>query len=128
MALFQTQTAVFETTELGCYGELFTFTCLKDGIAAPCPNNNLVLTDPVTLDYILPTTYSLNPTSFTDVGTWDITMVGQLTLQPGIGMIYHTFQVIITSDCVNTVLDGLKAINPMLVAVTGPTVNQDITW
>lgn len=124
MALFQTQTKVFESTELGCYGEQFTFTCLKNGVSSPCPSNSIVIVSPTSL-----LTYSLNPTTFTDVGTWDITIIGTLTtLLPSPISAQFTFNVIITSDCVNTLLDSIKTINNMVVAVNGPTVTQDITW
>jgi len=100
-----------------------------------CPSGmtvNKVLAEP---------TYTLSPTLYTDVGVWDITMIGSITVPTvcpitgvangfGVDKVYSdnfTFRVIINSDCLTPTVLTQPAFLDITVAVNGPAVPNDLT-
>lgn len=80
MYLGESKGATFQSTELTCYNEQFSYVCKKllpapAGLTVmPCPTGMTVdTTDVLKL-------YNIAPTTYTDVGTWTITMTGMITV------------------------------------------------
>ena len=116
-------TKTWESTELGCYNELFTVIYVKDGATISQPGW-------ITFSSVN-RTFVVSTTSKTNIGTYTVTIRG--TLQnlnnSSTGSPYYdefTFTLTVQSDCVNTTLTN-KTINNMTLSIGGSNT-QDATF
>ena len=113
----------WESTELGCYNELFTVTFVKGGVTIPKPS--FITFDSATR------TFAVSTTNKIDIGVYTVTLRGTLQnlTNPNTGSPWYdefTFTLTVQSDCVNTSLTN-KTINNMTLSI-GSSNTQDATF
>ena len=113
----------WESTELGCYDELFTVTFVKSGVTIPKPS--FITFDSATR------TFAVSTTDKIDISVYTVTLRGTLQLlnNPNTGSHWYdefTFTLTVQSDCTITSLTD-RTINDMSFSI-GSSDTQDATF
>jgi hypothetical protein len=113
----------WESTELGCYSEVFTATYVKSGAT---------ISQPSFITFTGSTfTFAVYSTSSADVGVYTVTIRGTLTTltNPNTNAPWYdefTFTLTVQSDCITTTLTD-RTINNMTLSI-GSSSTQDATF